>query len=302
MKRIHVMYNFQYRDFTFGDQGASLLEPDRQGTGAEYLEPGKPFRFLLRVEEGRHEADTPRSFRRLRLFTLIELLVVVAIIAILASMLLPALNKARERAGAAKCKSNLRQIGLSGAVYVGNYDGYLAVRRCGPLNSIRWAEELFSAKDAELPGFLRCPGTPEQVEEGNRGGYTYGMINYSNGAGYDAEFNGPWSNSDALYDQNKPQAMVMKRIRNASRYAMMFDSVFYGNPASSSYGKQFYMIDSAVGGGIHLRHGNRANTLFGDGHVGDPLFIELRYDFFRSSTAKTNQGYIYRSANYALGY
>ena len=38
-------------DFAFGDQGASPLEPDRQGAGAGYLEPGKPFRFSLRVGE-----------------------------------------------------------------------------------------------------------------------------------------------------------------------------------------------------------------------------------------------------------
>jgi len=98
------------------------------------------------------KSSSRRSTRR-KGFTLIEMLVVVGIIGILASMLLPALARAKARANATKCLNHIRHIGLAATMYASDHDDELPRR--GRYYTNTWAYTLLPYyKDAKI---LKCP-------------------------------------------------------------------------------------------------------------------------------------------------
>jgi prepilin-type N-terminal cleavage/methylation domain-containing protein/prepilin-type processing-associated H-X9-DG protein len=75
---------------------------------------------IMKPVQKSRQTGVPRMKKRA--FTLIELLVVIAVIAILLAIMMPALRKVKEQAREVACRSNLKQYGIAGRMYLGDYD------------------------------------------------------------------------------------------------------------------------------------------------------------------------------------
>ncbi len=199
-----------------------------------------------------------RSSRVHRSFTLIELLVVIAIIAILAALLLPALNKAREKARNSACISNLKQLGLVFANYESDYEGYLLYDSYNTdywLDNFKKLDYIKVWKIAYCPKFLikEAPTTSADYYQ------TYGRFSLGDSlhSGRSFKFN------NNLGGNGGQRGWILKRIKYPSDFIFAGDS---RNAAGTTSRSCVSPRASGAGNFNFDAHGN-ANFLFMPGNV-----------------------------------